>query len=1104
MQSARSGLAWFPHRNISDLLLSKQGRRDPDCRQSSSEFIHLWWTSALSGLTSAKEKSTFIPSQNALYFKHAGKDTIAFLTHRRMLRLQDASYLILIFMIFQTEGLRAQSHKMTFEHFDHDDGLSAPVTRIVQDSIGFLWLGTTDGLNRFDGENFVVFRNIAGDSTSLPNNIINDLSVDPHGRVWAATNGGLCYYDFADNAFQVVKYNDTLENIDRHRVHAVTNARNEGMWFATKTVVHHLDVDWRTKSYPLPDADNMTIKYLFLDKSGLVWIGTNIFLFVLDPNTSLLRHTSVTSAFTRERNLTTTIHPILPFRGDTLLTGSWYGGVHKVLLEKDSILCISLPDDVETSLRRHVVRGICQRIGTIYWVGTYGNGLSLLDASTGRFAAHYHSDPADKTSLSSEYIYDVFTDASGILWVGTDEGLDKFDPLTQQFRSISIPVGSHEFSVYFRPGSIIEDMYDPGKIWLTVSGVGLFQYRPSTEQFILYQHDPNQPNSLPDNAVHVVYQDLKGRIWLGMSSGLSLFDSTRSKFITTPLPDSISTQGVHRISQDEKGVFWFSTQNNGVFSFDEATGQVKSYQYSRGSLAGLPDNRVFCLLNDSRGDVWIGTQNKGLCRLNPKTGEFLYFEHKRFDPNTIPDNGIYDLYEDEISRLWIATENGLAFMNMNDFSVTRYSTRDGLCNNIVYSITPDAQGFLWLSTSNGLSRFDPAKGTFKNYYTYDGLPANHMSGATLFARDGTLYLGSSGMITVCRPEMMLMNARIPEVVITDFRIFDQQAIVDRVGREIRPIHLSHRDNMVTFDFTALNFTNAQFNQYAYKLEGFDDQWIYCGTKQSATFTNLDGGRYIFHVKAANNDGVWNEAGASVQLIVHPPYWETWWFYLLCVILAGSILFGLYRFRIYQLMKLQQIRGRISRDLHDDIGSTLSSINMISSMAAQTSPDARKAGDLFGTIAQASREAMELMSDIVWSINPKNDRMEMVLIRMRQYASETLEAAQIAFTLEMDEACKGIAVPMEQRKDFYLIFKEAINNIAKYSKAHIVKIQLELKGSSLEMRIVDDGVGFDPGTVSIGNGLRNMKARATQLKASFTLTSGKMQGTQVVLALPVSP
>jgi two-component sensor histidine kinase len=351
---------------------------------------------------------------------------------------------------------------------------------------------------------------------------------------------------------------------------------------------------------------------------------------------------------------------------------------------------------------------------------------------------------------------------------------------------------------------------------------------------------------------------------------------------------------------------------------------------------------------------------------------------------------------------------------------------------------------------------------------------------------------------------MQLNRTVPPIVITDYSILGKKAAVMRQEEMLNPIHLGPRENMITFNFAALNFSNAFLNQYAYKLEGFDEDWIYCGHNQTATYTNLNGGSYVFRVKGANNDGVWNETGTSVSLVIHPPFWRTWWFYLLCVITVGCILYTVYRIRINQLLKMQAIRARIARDLHDDIGSTLSSINMLSSMADQSRASEPKSKELFHIIAAASGQAMDMMSDIVWSINPENDRMERSFIRMRQYASEMLEAAGIAFTLEMNAEDNNVILPLEIRKDFFLIFKEAINNLAKYSKADTAVIRLLVRDDALQLIIQDNGVGFDTAKISPGNGLKNMHTRARQMHGMLNIISGDAIGTRLELAIPLSP
>src|SRR5690606_15529686 len=268
---------------------------------------------------------------------------------------------------------------------------------------------------------------------------------------------------------------------------------------------------------------------------------------------------------------------------------------------------------------------------------------------------------------------------------------------------------------------IEEDKFDPGWLWVTVSGVGLFHYHPKSGEFVLFHHDPNRPGSLPDNVVYKIYYDHLDRVWIGMASGICLMDPHTHQFERKILPCANQPKGVHEIIQEKNGTFWFATFNDGIVSYNESTSECMEYTYQGAETHSIPDNKVFCMLADHRGHVWIGTQNRGLCRLDPATGEFLFFEHEKGNLNSLPNNGIFDLHEIGNDRLWVATENGLAELDMNDFSITHYNTGHGLSNNVVFSIEPDRTGHYWLATFNGLSRFDPATKTFKNYYVLDGL-----------------------------------------------------------------------------------------------------------------------------------------------------------------------------------------------------------------------------------------------------------------------------------------------------------------------------------------------------------------------------------------------
>ncbi len=999
-----------------------------------------------------------------------------------------------------------QSPVFVFEHFGYEQGLSAAVENIVKGKDGFLWLGSSDGLIRFDGKNFTSYRNKRNDSLSIPNNIINCLYTDHNGNIWAATNGGLCYYDFASDVFRRFRFDFALEKIDRHRVYAITESSQKEIWFATRTHFYRIKSTGEIISFDIPGKpDNLIIKNLLFDSQKRLWIGTNIGLYVFYEQTGKFIHNELQTPFTIAGKLNVSCQSVFPYKGDTMLVPTWYGGVQLLYIQNETLFNIPVPDSISSDPRKYIIKSVTKdNLGRI-WTGSYGNGISLCEMDQQKFSAHMQHDPAVPGSIGNDYINVMFTDETGITWIGHESGLDKFDPLTRQFSNVALPKVPGEFSIYRTPSAISIDRHDStGKwMWVTVSGIGLLHYNRETTEFEVYRNDTTDTNSLADNNVRAIYYDNQNRLWIGSRTGACIFNPVTKSFQKVSFPNNMNPVSVNGFVQDKKGKIWLSTSGNGLYCYDEHADKISSWRYLQGNPRSLPDNFIFSMIVDHDDMIWLGTQNNGLCRLNPETGEFLFFMSRRDDPDALPDNGIFDLYEDAQNQLWIATENGIAKMDPVTRKMKTLTTEDGLSNNIVYSISYDDQGSLWFGTANGLCRYDPIKKTFKNFFTNDGLGSNRMDGA-VYKSGGVLFFGSSGSINYCRPEQLKMNKRPPPIAITGIRIFDETLPLARTGGTPAPLKLSYRQSMITFEFAAMNFTNSFLNRYEYQLEGFDESWIPSGSHQSATYTNLPGGNYLFRVRAANNDGIWNETGASIRISVAPPFWKTWWFYLLCFIAAGAVLFGIYRVRVKQLMRLQHIRMRISRDLHDDIGSTLSSINMISSMAAKKQYGLQKTSEQLRTISSASGLAMELMNDIVWSVNPENDKMDMVFSKMRQYASGILEAAGIEFTLNMDEACSRISIPIEKRKDFYLIFKEAVNNLAKYSGATRVEISLNCRNKILQLEVSDNGKGITETTGTGGNGLKNMKARSVTLRGSLDIRTAPGTGTTIELKFPISP
>jgi signal transduction histidine kinase len=438
----------------------------------------------------------------------------------------------------------------------------------------------------------------------------------------------------------------------------------------------------------------------------------------------------------------------------------------------------------------------------------------------------------------------------------------------------------------------------------------------------------------------------------------------------------------------------------------------------------------------------------------------------------------------------------------------RYLVKNGLPNNVVYGILTDDDGNLWMSTNNGLSSFNPAKNKFRNFDVNDGLQSNEFNHEAFAKdRDGRMYFGGVNGLNYFYPKDISTNPIAPNVVITDIKInnktitgFSEYASLPKALYLTDSIRLPHDQNMIGFEFAALDFSAPMKNQYQYKLEGFNDNWINSYNTHTATYTNLDPGTYVFRVKGSNKDGIWNEDGASLTITILPPWYETWWFRTLMVLTFLFAVYAIYRYRLQQALKLVAVRNRIATDLHDEIGSNLSNISIFSNVAQQID-DNKKNVSLLKKISEYSQASQESMSDIVWMINPDNDRFENIMTQMRRYAAEIFEALNCNFVISFDEKLNGIKLNMDERKNLYLIYKEAINNLAKYSGCSEVSIELKLYRGMINMVLKDNGKGFDLDAVGKGNGLTNMRKRADMLKGRLTINTSPGKGTEIELNFP---
>jgi hypothetical protein len=479
------------------------------------------------------------------------------------------------------------------------------------------------------------------------------------------------------------------------------------------------------------------------------------------------------------------------------------------------------------------------------------------------------------------------------------------------------------------------------------------------------------------------------------------------------------------------------------------------------------------------------------------TGEFIHFKHDPANPNSLSNDRVYALLEDSGGEMWISTGSGLNSFNRQTRTFKLVLPPGGLATGTITRIIEDDHGKLWLSTlQNGLFRFDPQTATFRQYDVHDGLQSNRFSYAGFKRHNGEIMFGGENGFIVFHPDSIHENTHIPSVVLTSFNIFEKSAQFPTSLVETREIRLQYNQNYFSFEFATLDLTLPEKNGYAYKLVGLDTGWVYPAKRRFAAYTNVDPGKYTLCVKGSNNDGVWNESGLSIPLIITPPFWATWWFRTLVAIFVIGTFAGAYNYRVKKLLEMERMRVRIASDLHDDIGSSLSGIALITDMVRNHLPPDQKDRQHLTEVSHAARHTADALKDIVWIISPEHDRLDDIVLRMKDSAAKLLIGIEYCFDCQDDTMSS--ALDMEFRRNVLLIYKETLNNIAKYSRATKVEISVKEDDEVLTLRVTDNGVGFDESTVKRGNGLKNLRARAAKIGGTIEIMSAPAKGTTVQL------
>ena len=832
---------------------------------------------------------------------------------------------LVIFTLWCSEPLAAQRRNIRFERISIEHGLSqGTVNCMLQDRKGFMWFGTQDGLDRYDGLRFEALAHDPDDPTTLNDNWILTLLEDAgSGDIWVGTQtGGLSRWQRENGTFRHYRHDpQDSTSLAENEIRALIQDSDGTLWVGSSAAgLSRLDPSngvfehYRHRPDDPGSLSHDEVRALYLDSDGDLWIGTLGGLNRLDVEsgtfTRFLHDEANPASLSDDR-----VRSILEDRLGTLWVGT-FGGLDR-LDRATGVFEHYRHDPADpSSLSENRVRTLYEDRDGRVWVGTNG-ALDLFDPVSESFF-HYAHSSADPTSLSADRVMSIYQDRGGVLWVGMQGGLNKWSPRTWSF--------SHFKSDPARPTSLSSDkilslsVAADGAIWIGTNGHGLDRFDRSSGDVRNFRKGMGVPGDLADDTVTALYHDRDGVLWIGTEDGgLHRLDAGAdgtsyrfTRFVHDPVrDDSLAANGVMSIYQDRQGAFWVGTYGGGLNRMVTAAagGSFEAWRHGPADSETLSGDRVTALGEDAEGALWVGTFGAGLNRFDRDRGIFQRFANEPGRRSSLSNDVVLAIHRDPVGDLWIGTLIGLNRLERFDevsgtATFRRYFAADGLPNEVIYGIyselsAPSARAEnpdngepsrLWMSTNRGIARFDPRTETFKNYDTSHGLQGDEFNmNAHFQSPNGELFFGGTGGFNAFFPNRIEPNTAMPPVVLTSFSKLNRPVRLERPIFETDEVALDHRDSIVSFEFAALDFTAPQKNRYRYMLEGFSDEWIDLGHHRRVSFTNLDPGAYTLRVQGSNNDGVWSAEGTSTRIVVAPPPWKTWWAYALYALSLSAII-----------------------------------------------------------------------------------------------------------------------------------------------------------------------------------------------------------------------
>lgn len=993
-----------------------------------------------------------------------------------------------------------------FKHITVEDGLSQSTVRVIyQDRMGFMWFGTDIGINKYDGSNITVYKHNTLDTAGLPSNFIVEILEDSAGILWIGTGiHGLVKFDREHETFYTYQYEaGNPQTIGGNSIRALFEDSQYNLWIGTSggglsLFNRHNNTFTRYRHEPGNDTDigSNYISGIAQDSRGFLWLSS--------PEGILTR-------FDPRNNKGYQIK-LFPDKVTDLGTTT-FGNIY--VDSEDNIWLASEVGlffyDQKTESVRHFVKGKTNRdlnedavsdvhelSPGIFLIATDHGGLNVYNRHTGTFTYYKHNQ-YDEASISNDQLYTIFESDDGIIWIGNYHGgVNILDLKAKKFLDYSDLLEDPLRESLFGSVLTIEDDAD-GNIWFGYDGEGIRVYNPKTRRIRQMLATEGASNTIPGNNVTEIYRDSKGNMWIGTYlRGMGMMDRETGKFhhyrFNPKDTFGIGGNNVWAILEDSKGNFWVGFQGNGLDRFDPRTGIFTHFRHNPDDLSTLSNNDIYHLFEDSRGHIYISTRN-GLCRYSYEKNGFERFMSGTDLEKGIIGNRVYDIYEDAEGNLWVGTDQALNKLNVVTGIFTHWRETDGVEGNAILSVMRDNHKYLWLSTNKGLSRFDLVTEEFRNYDVADGLPCNEFNYISDFRdADGRFYFGGKTGIAAFHPDSVQDNPRIPPVYFTGLEVLNTPVnarqfpeILSRHINYEKQVTLSHKQTVITFRFAALNYSTPRKNQYAYQLEGFDKEWNYIGNKNEITYTNLNPGKYILRVKASNNDGVWNETGATLVLNVLPPWYKTLLFRItLYLLIIGLIIMGYYlrvaffKSQQHKLMELVKERTLQLEEVAVKLEEKQEEINSQNEELMSQRDELESNNHMLIEQKQQiteQHEELEKHRNQLESLVEERTR-ELVLAKEKAEESDRLKSSFLAnLSHEIRTPLNAILgfssllgekdITDEERTEYNRIVQgssgtllELINDILDISKIEAGQLELDLHEVSLDALLSDQVVAFD--------------------------------------------